>query len=156
LQIPDLSLRVPEVEAGSRSFLPHPASPSGSLTLDLSLAEVRRRMMAAGGDALPVLEDGQLVGIVSRAELEALPADVDEEDPLVAHVRPRVVYCFVDTSPEEALATMRAAGVGHLAVLGDDLRFLGLIARGDLSSVLRTPFATGSGLEEGTAIMVGC
>jgi CBS domain-containing protein len=104
----------------------------------------------AGRDALAVMEAGHLVGIVSRAELEAVP-EADDRQPLVACIRPRVAYCFADTPPEEALATMQVAGVEHLAVLGDDLGLLGLLARGTLPAGLR-PMTPGTGRPgEGTA-----
>jgi CBS domain-containing protein len=44
----------------------------------------------------------------------------------------RVVYCFADSDVAEAEAMMQAAEASHLAVLGEDVRFLGLLARQDL------------------------
>lgn len=99
---------------------------------ELTLAEARRRLRETGRDALPVMDGRHLVGIVTRAELERAPDPLADRRRLGEAVRLRVVYCFDDSDPAEAAATMRAAEVDHLAVLDGEVRFLGLLARRDL------------------------
>jgi CBS domain-containing protein len=93
---------------------------------------VRRRLRETGRDALPVMEGRHLVGIVTRAELAGPPDPVADGRRLRDAIRLRVVYCFDDSDVADAAATMRAAEVDHLAVLGEDVRLLGLLARHDL------------------------
>lgn len=106
--------------------------PPAAVGPELTLAEARRRLRETGRDALPVMDGRHLVGIVTRAELERAPDPLADRRQLGEAVRLRVVYCFDDSDPAEAAATMRAAEVDHLAVLDGDVRFLGLLARRDL------------------------
>ena len=106
--------------------------PPAAVGPELTLAEARRRLRETGRDALPVMDGRHLVGIVTRAELERAPDPLADRRRLGEAVRLRVVYCFDDSDPAEAAATMRAAEVDHLAVLDGDVRFLGLLARRDL------------------------
>ena len=106
--------------------------PPATVGPELTLAEARRRLRETGRDALPVMDGRHLVGIVTRAELERAPDPLADRRRLGEAVRLRVVYCFDDSDPAEAAATMRAAEVDHLAVLDGDVRFLGLLARRDL------------------------
>lgn len=104
---------------------------------DLPVDEALRLMREGGGagDALPVMEGGHLVGVVTRAELEAAAragGGAGGRARLAEAAGLRVVYCFADSDVAEAAATMRAARVSHLAVLGEDVRLLGLLARRDL------------------------
>ena len=105
-----------------------------AVALDTPLGAVRRLLRQSRSEALPVLEDDKLVGIVTRADLDAL-ADASDLAPLREISRMRVVYCFADSDVAEAAATMRAAEASHLAVLGEDVRFLGLLAQHDLPPV---------------------
>jgi CBS domain-containing protein len=80
------------------------------------------------------MEGGHVVGVVTRAELEAAvrAGGAGGRARLAEAAGLRVVYCFADSDVADAAATMRAARVSHLAVLGEDVRLLGLLARRDL------------------------
>ena len=105
---------------------------------DLPVEEALLLMRAEGGGrdaALAVMEGGHLVGVVTRAELEAAArarGGAGGRAGLAEAAGLRVVYCFADSDVADAAATMRAARVSHLAVLGEDVRLLGLLARRDL------------------------
>lgn len=107
-------------------------APAGvTLGLDSTLGEACR-LLEEEGRALPVLDEGRLVGILTREDLDALPPDTSPGMALREMLRLRVVYCFADSDVAQAAATMRAAAVSHLAVLGEDVRFLGLLDQRDL------------------------
>ena len=104
---------------------------------DLPVEEALLLMRDEGGGrdaALAVMEGGHLVGVVTRAELEAAAraGGPGGRARLAEAAGLRVVYCFADSDVADAAATMRAARVSHLAVLGEDVRLLGLLARRDL------------------------
>src|SRR3954452_12245078 len=103
--------------------------PPAAVGPELTLAEARRRLRETGRDALPVMDGRHLVGIVTRAERERTPDPLADRRRLGEAVRLRVVYCFDDSDPAEAAATMRAAEVEQLAVLDGVARFLGLLTR---------------------------
>jgi CBS domain-containing protein len=99
--------------------------------LDTPLGLVRRLLRESRCEALPVMDDENLVGIVTRSDLDSL-SDASDRARLREIGRMRVVYCFADSDVAEAEAMMQAAEASHLAVLGEDVRFLGLLARHDL------------------------
>ena len=102
---------------------------------DLPVEDALRLMREGGRDALAVMEGGHVVGVVTRAELEAAAragGPGGRARRLAEAAGLRVVYCFADSDVADAAATMRAARVSHLAVLGEDVRLLGLLACRDL------------------------
>jgi CBS domain-containing protein len=99
--------------------------------LDTPLGLLRRLLRESRCEALPVMDDENLVGIVTRTDLDSL-SDASDRARLREIGRMRVVYCFADSDVAEAEAMMQAAEASHLAVLGEDVRFLGLLARQDL------------------------
>ncbi len=107
------------------------APASFAVGLDAPLGIVRRLLRQSRCEALPVIEDDKVVGVVTEAELEAMAEALDRAR-LREVGRMRVVYCFADSNLADAAATMRAAEASHLAVLGEDVRFLGLLAQQDL------------------------
>lgn len=102
-----------------------------AVRLDTRLGVVRRLLSESRCEALPVMDDENLVGIVTRSDLEML-VEASDRARLRDVGRLRVVYCFADSDVADAAATMRAAEASHAAVLGEDVRFLGLLARDDL------------------------
>lgn len=107
------------------------APASFAVGLDTPLGIVRRLLRQSRCEALPVIEDDKVVGVVTEAELEAM-AEASDRARLREVGRMRVVYCFADSNLADAAATMRAAEASHLAVLSEDVRFLGLLAQQDL------------------------
>jgi len=107
------------------------APASIAVGLDTPLGTVRRLFRQSRCEALPVIEDGKVVGVVTEAELGAM-AEASDRARLREVGRMRVVYCFANSNIADAVATMRAAEASHLAVLGEDVRFLGLLAQQDL------------------------
>lgn len=79
-----------------------------------------------GVHRLLVLEDGRLVGIVCRCDLQRAPLE-----PVQAVMQPDVALIDATATLGEAAAMMRALGVGCLPVARDK-RLVGIITRGDL------------------------
>ncbi len=86
---------------------------------------------------LPVTEDaGRLVGMITDRDI-AIRSDSYGKDPLVAKVADimtgRVVFCYDDTSLEEAAATMAGENIRRLPVLRrrDDL-LIGIVSVDDI------------------------
>jgi CBS domain-containing protein len=124
----------PRVAAGGREVRAYVAPVPAAVGPDLPVEEALRLMREGGRDALPVMEGGHVVGVVTRTELEAAARAGGRggRARLAEAAGLRVVYCFADSDVADAAATMRAARVSHLAVLGEDVRLLGLLARRDL------------------------
>ena len=76
--------------------------------LDTPLGLVRRLLRESRCEALPVMDDQNLVGIVTRSDLDSL-SDASDRACSREIGRMRVVYCFADSDVAEAEAMMQAA-----------------------------------------------
>jgi hypothetical protein len=92
----------------------------------LRCREARRMAQREGVHRLLVLDDGQLVGIVCRCDLEPAPSE-----PVRSVMRHEVFIVDAATTLAEAAALMRALDVGCLPVARDG-DIVGIITRGDL------------------------
>ena len=100
-----------------------------------SLERALERMAAAGLDCIAIVDGDELVGLAERSAIEQTLATAERtrgEPALRDLPRSATWHCFEDTEADVALATMRAHGVEHLAVLDHDERLLGTVAAADL------------------------
>jgi CBS domain-containing protein len=127
-----------------------------SVTPDSTFDEVARALVGRGVRAVPVLDDGRLVGVVSEADLARTGEQGDPQPALRTHGwwrrrdldRPTtaaelmsspVISVGPDRSVAEASRLMRARGVGWLAVVEQeeqgDARLVGVLGRSDVLAV---------------------
>ena len=87
--------------------------------------------------SLLVLEDGQLVGILTERDIlaQVVAEQRDANTTLVGDVMTRdVVCCRPHTEMEEARSVMKHRRIRHLPVVADDGTVVGLISIGDLNA----------------------
>jgi CBS domain-containing protein len=105
---------------------PNPETAPPDMTVD---AFVRRHILGRGQRALPVSDDGRLVGIVSVADVRELPEDRWATTPISEIMMRSPLY---QVSPNagigEALAIIAERGVHQLLVTDGD-RLVGLVTR---------------------------
>ena len=101
-----------------------------------SLAEAAQLMRQANVDILPVVEDGQVCGVITDRDLVvraiAVGADLTSTpvgecatgDPVVAHP---------DWNLDQAMETMARAQIGRLPVIDDDNVLAGIVTLGSLA-----------------------
>jgi len=101
-----------------------------------SLAEAAKLMRQANVGILPVVEDGQVCGVITDRDLvvRALALDADlgstpvgecaTGDPVVAHP---------DWDLDQAMETMARAKIGRLPVIDDDNQLAGMVTLGSLA-----------------------
>ncbi|HUI08365.1 MAG TPA: CBS domain-containing protein [Verrucomicrobiae bacterium] len=110
-----------------------------AVTPDTRLTDVARKMIAQRTNALPVCRDGRLVGVLSVRDL-IWRTTSEGRDPTLATVsevmNARVVRCFEDADPHEAIRLMRKNRVTQIWVISRDEQLLGAVSLGDLSSQL--------------------
>ena len=102
----------------------------------VSLAEAAKLMRQANVGILPVVEDGQVCGVITDRDLvvRALALDADlgstpvgecaTGDPVVAHP---------DWDLDQAMETMARAQIGRLPVIDDDNQLAGMVTLGSLA-----------------------
>jgi CBS domain-containing protein len=106
------------------SFPVHSVSPQASM------AEVAQTLRLHGCTGLPVVEDGVLVGIISRRDFKKMRKDDQLQSPVKAFMSSRVVSIAPGNSPIQAARMMVRHDIGRLPVV-EDGRMIGIITRSD-------------------------
>lgn len=104
---------------------------------DTTLAEAARLMRDDGVGALPVGEDGHLVGMVTDRDIvvRGIANDVDPTRATVHDVMsPEVLYCFDDEGVDEVAGNMGKQQIRRLPVVNRDNQLVGVVSLGDLAA----------------------
>ncbi len=104
---------------------------------DTPLSEVQRIMAEKLIGGLPVVEEGKLVGIVTKSDLFKVPEDLRIETPVKEVMTKEVITVQPEVSLAEALKVMSGKGVGRLPVVSREGRLVGIIARADIGRAMR-------------------
>jgi CBS domain-containing protein len=97
---------------------------------DLSMKEAALILREKGCTGIPVVEDGRLVGIISRRDFRKLRKDTQMAAPVKAFMSRKVKTISSDKSPMQAARLMVRHDIGRLPVLDED-RIIGIITRSD-------------------------
>jgi CBS domain-containing protein len=114
-----------------------------------TVVEAARLMASQDVGSLPVVDDGQLVGMVTDRDLalQVLAKDLDPHKTVVASVcSENPVVVGPDDTLDEALQRMAREQVRRLPVV-EDRRLVGILAQADVSRAAE-PEATGRLVEE--------
>ncbi len=100
------------------------------------LSEAAERMRALRLSALPVVENNQIVGMVTKREV-AVKSGAAGVDPSTTPIREAMTrqsaFCLQDDDVETAARIMEENGVQRLIVLGPDRKAVGVLSRGQLT-----------------------
>ncbi len=113
-----------------------------------TIAEAGELMDRLRYHGLPVVDGGELIGIVSLTDLRRIETD-RETTPVAAVMTSRPVTVGVGTPVSEALERMAVLDVGRLPVVADDRRLVGMFRRVDAIRAYHHALAqsTGGSLE---------
>jgi CBS domain-containing protein len=101
---------------------------------DTTIADAARRMMARETGAAVVIENDDLVGLISERDLmRAIPDACSPETPVSERMSRQVMTAAPGTSIPEAMAIMVEGRFRHLPVV-DGGRVLGMVSMRDLMS----------------------
>ncbi|HJX75492.1 MAG TPA: CBS domain-containing protein [Gaiella sp.] len=101
---------------------------------ETTIADAARRMIARETGAAVVLEDGDLVGVISERDLmRAIPDGCAPETPVSERMSRHVMTAAPRTSVPEAMAIMIEGRFRHLPVV-EGGRVLGMVSMRDLMS----------------------
>jgi CBS domain-containing protein len=106
-----------------------------SVASDSTVAETLQQMIDKNIGALPVVDDGRLVGIISErdyARKVVLNQRMMLNTPIREIMTTEVCYVRPEQTLEECMALMTDKRVRHLPVLANDEDLIGLISIGDV------------------------
>lgn len=98
---------------------------------DMPMEEVARLMRRKGCTGLPVAEDGNLVGMISRRDFQKLNRDSQLKAPVKAFMRHPVQTIEPGKSPLQAARLMIRMDIGRLPVVEAE-RLIGIVTRSDV------------------------
>jgi nanoRNase/pAp phosphatase (c-di-AMP/oligoRNAs hydrolase) len=104
--------------------------PVFSIPPETPMAEVAKILRHRGCTGLPVVDDGVLVGIISRRDFKKTRKQDQLQAPVKAFMSTRVISIEPGHSPIQAARTMVRHDIGRLPVV-DDGRIVGIITRSD-------------------------
>lgn len=106
-------------------------TPVKTLRGDMTINEVSDIMLRCGHSGYPVMEDGRLIGIISRRDVEKSRYHGLGNVPVKGYMCHNVVTCPPDMTLEEARALMIERNIGRLPVVKDG-ELVGIVSRTDL------------------------
>lgn len=101
-----------------------------------SLSDIARTMRDDDVGAVPVSENGKLIGMVTDRDIVCRAiADGRDTDSLTARdiMSRDIVFCTEEEEVEDALHLMEEKRIRRLPVLGPDQRMVGMLSLGDIS-----------------------
>jgi H+/Cl- antiporter ClcA len=114
------------------------SSPVTTIPSTTSVGDARERLTAGPHTALPIVEDGRCIGIVTRGDL--LRSDAPDDDPLVDHAASDVVTVAPGEVAIVALRVMIEEAVDHVPVVDDAGVLVGICTRTDVLKIRRQRF----------------
>ncbi|ELY81322.1 CBS domain-containing protein [Natrinema gari] len=111
------------------------------ITPETPVTEAAHSLRRPPVSALPVLEDGSVVGIVTESDIVALVAETDERPATRTIMSAPVTTISPTATIADAAETMRTHGVKHLPVVSDG------VYRGLLSARTLAPYLSRHRLE---------
>jgi len=101
-----------------------------SISPDTTMEEAAKILREKGCTGLPVIENGRLVGMISRRDFKKIKSPGRMKAPVKAYMSTNVVTIEPGKSPMQAARLMVKYDVGRLPVVEND-RVIGIITRSD-------------------------
>ncbi|MDV6379472.1 CBS domain-containing protein [Sporosarcina sp. GW1-11] len=110
-------------------------SPVKTLTPDTTIEEAGRRMYRYGHSGYPIVENGKLVGLITRRDLDKANHHGLGHAPVKAYMTTNVVTIDPTTSLEEIQELVIEHNIGRLPVIVDG-EIIGIVTRSNIIEVL--------------------
>lgn len=105
--------------------------PVVSVRADTPMSDVAQLLRREGCTGLPVIDEGLLVGVISRRDFKRVRKERALSSPVRAFMTPRVLTIAPDKSPGQAVGIMMKHDIGRLPVVDGDT-VIGIVTRSDI------------------------
>lgn len=113
------------------------SSPVRTIRSDISVDEAGRIMLRYSADGLVVMEDGKVIGIVSKRDVDKARHHKLDHAPVRGFMSHPVITVAPDTVLSKIQSTMIEHGIGRVPVLDEETQeLLGLVGRAELLRAL--------------------
>ncbi len=106
------------------------SSPVIQVTSDTSMSQVAKILKEKGCTGLPVIDDGELKGVISRRDFKKLKKPSQLKSPVKAFMSTKNITIAPDRSPMHAARLMVKHDIGRLPVM-ESGRIVGILSRSD-------------------------
>lgn len=108
-----------------------------TITPETTLRHAAQKMKSWDVGALPVSQDGKLIGVITDRDIavRGVAAGEDPESCCVADAMTSdLIYCYEDEDVNEAVKLMEANQIRRLAVMDRQKNLVGMVSLGDLAT----------------------
>jgi len=105
--------------------------PVTTISADAPMSDLRGILMEKGCTGLPVVEDGRLVGVISRRDFKKVRKSKDMKAPVKAFMSKDIKTIEPGKSPMQAARLMVKHDIGRLPVVEHD-EIIGIVTRSDV------------------------
>jgi tRNA nucleotidyltransferase (CCA-adding enzyme) len=111
------------------------STPVLTIAPDLKVEEASKLLSLHGHSGFPIVTDDQLIGVISRRDLDKIIAQGLGHAPVKAFMQKKVVYVHPNTPIEQLLDVMTKHDIGRLPVMDHGV-IVGIVTRSDVIRVL--------------------
>lgn len=113
------------------------ASPVKSLTPETTMEDAGEKMYRYGHSGYPVVEDGKLVGIITRRDLDKANHHGLGHAPIKAYMSTELITAKPETTIEELQSIVINHNVGRIPIMDND-KIIGIVTRTDIIEVMHS------------------
>lgn len=95
-----------------------------------SMEELRNLLREKGCTGVPVVDEGRLVGVISRRDFKKIRKEAQIKSPVKAYMSPNVMHIPASKSPADAARLMIKHDIGRVPVV-EDGNMIGIVTRTD-------------------------
>ncbi|KAF2957056.1 CBS domain-containing protein [Marinitoga sp. 38H-ov] len=106
--------------------------PVRTVLADESIEKVYRLMMQTGHNGFPVIDNNELIGLITRKDIEKAMNHGLSKSPVKKFISKNIISVFPKSTIEEIRMKMLENGIGRVLVIDENNTLVGIITRSDI------------------------